>query len=174
MKKIYSLMLCAMMALSCQTVSAQKGEKAVGLNFSYGSKFEQMGVGIKGQYHFTNHFRGEASFDSFFKKDGVSMWDINFNFHYVIPIAQGLKVYPLVGLTYTHWSSDLDVEVDSDGWGFDISIDGGTSKDEVGANIGGGFQIDFSPNFSFNFEAKYQLISDFDQAVISLGIAYRF
>ena len=41
-------------------------------------------------------------------------------------------------------------------------------------NFGGGAEFDLSNEFMMNFEVKYQLVSDFDQAIFSLGIAYMF
>lgn len=92
------------------------------------------------------------------------MWDINFNAHYLFPITEKIKVYPLAGFTFTNWSVSYSEAF--------ISISGTESR--FGANLGGGFQYDVSDNFILNAEVKYQLISDFDQAVFSIGAAYRF
>ncbi|MBR6296833.1 MAG: outer membrane beta-barrel protein [Treponema sp.] len=43
-----------------------------------------------------------------------------------------------------------------------------------GANLGGGIQYDITNNFIINAEAKYQLISDLDQVVFTIGLAYKF
>lgn len=45
----------------------------------------------------------------------------------------------------------------------------------VGVNIGGGADFALtSMAWIMNFELRYQLVSDFDQAVFNLGFAYRF
>lgn len=81
MKKFF-LMLCVAL-LSVGAFAQVKGDKSVGLNLSYGTEISNLGIGVKGQYNFTDAIRGEASFDYFLKKDGLKMWDININAHYL-------------------------------------------------------------------------------------------
>lgn len=134
---------------------AQKGEKAVGVNLSYGTEISNIGIGVKGQYNFTDAIRGEVSFDYFLEKDYLKMWDINVNAHYLFNVAEKIKVYPLAGLAYTNWSA---VETLS----------------RFGANLGGGAQYDINEKLSLNLDIKYQFISDFNQAVFGVGAAYKF
>lgn len=171
MKKLF-LILC--ITLVSMEVFAQKGEKAIGLNLSYGTEISNLGIGAKGMYNFTNAIRVEAGFDYFLKKDYVSMWDINVNAHYLFPIAEKFKVYPLVGLTYTNWKLDGNSLMgDIDGIPMeDENYDASTGK--FGVNLGAGIQYDITDKWAVNFELKYQLISDFNQAVFGIGIAYKF
>lgn len=104
------------------------------------------------------------------------MWDINVNAHYLFPVAKGIKVYPLVGVCYTNWSSDAgysDME-GMEGWGDDIEDEGSDSSGKFGVNLGGGVQYDINDRWAVNFELKYQLISNFNQAVFGIGVAYKF
>ena len=78
MKKLLVLVCAAIVSMSA---SAQKGDKAIGVNLSYGTKVKNIGLGVKGQYYLTDRLRGEASIDYFLKKDDVSTWDINANLH---------------------------------------------------------------------------------------------
>lgn len=156
MKKCILFALCAIISMG---VYAQAGKKAIGLYASYGTEIKNIGIGAKGQYNFTDAFRGEASFDYFLKKDHISMWDVNLNVHYLFPVGDSFRVYPLAGLSYTRWKIDI-VESASTG--------------KFGANLGGGIELDLSSHLVLNAEAKYQLISDFDQAVFSVGFAYKF
>lgn len=174
-KSLLVIMLCVI-GLG---VYAQKGEKAIGVNLGYGTEISNLGIGAKFQYGITDAIRAEASFDYFLKKDGVSMWDINLNAHYLFPVADKFKVYPLVGLTYTNWKlgGDMDSDLgDNDfdyGYGEEIDIeDSNTGK--FGVNLGAGVEYAISSNLSVNFELKYQLISDFNQAVFGVGVAYKF
>lgn len=180
MKKIILFSLCAFFSMGA---FAQTGEKAVGLNVSYGTEIKNIGIGVKGQYNFTDAIRAEASFDYFLKKDGLSMWDMNLNAHYLIALGDKLKVYPLAGLSFTNWKSDIKWEVDDD-FGDDYFDDdyfddddddlGSWSESKFGLNVGGGLQYDLTDKLIFNAEAKYQFISDFDQFVFSVGLAYKF
>ena len=60
----------------------------------------------------------------FFENDNVSMLDLNVNFHYLCPVAQSVKLYPLFGLTMSNWMFDMhDLDVDWDG--DHVHVDGG-------------------------------------------------
>lgn len=171
--------------------SAQAKTAAVGLNLNYGTEIESLGLGVKGSYCFTDHIRGEASFNYFFPKDHFTMWEINANAHYLFNIGDKFKVYPLVGLTYVHghWSNKYSVggggnsdSGDGDwGWGApmrkangSVTINESYNTGKFGVNLGGGAQYDLTDNLMLNFEVKYSLVSDLDQCVISLGAAYKF
>ena len=161
MKK-YFITMCIALVGFC--AFAQKGEKSVGLNFSYGTPHSNLGIGIKGQYNFTDAIRGELSGDYFLGDDMLNMWDININAHYLFNVAEKIKVYPLVGVTYTNWNVDFDF------WGESYS----ESTGRFGANLGGGVQYDINDIFAVDFEAKYQLIGDWNQLVFGIGAVYKF
>ena len=183
MKKSLLAMVVAFVSISA---SAQQGEKALGLNLSYGTDHKAIGIGVKGQYGLTDALRAEAAFDYFLKKEGLSMWDINVNLHYLFPITEQFKVYPLAGIAFTNWTSDFgdgdDYDYDYDwnfsktrAWDDDYDYEGGSSStSKFGFNIGAGLQYDLTEKLRINFEAKYQIISDFDQPIFSVGLAYKF
>ena len=141
MKKI--IIAACMALLGCGSVFAQQGKQAIGGNLSYGTEIESVGIGLKYQYNITDQIRIEPSMNYFFKNDGLSMFDINANIHYLFPIASNVSLYPL-----------------SDG--------------KFGVNLGAGMEFDLDKSWSLNFDIKYQLISDLDQAVFNLGVAYNF
>ncbi len=180
MKKLFLTMCIALVSVGA---FAQKGEKAVGVNLSYGTEISNLGIGVKGQYGLTDAIRLEAGFDYFLEKDYLSMWDINVNAHYLFSVADKIKVYPLVGLTYTNWKADLKGAT-QDFWGGEYDEDisdyydeeggGSASEGKFGVNLGGGVLYDINDKWAVNFEIKYQLISDMNQAVFGLGIAYKF
>ncbi len=180
MKKLF-LTLCV--ALIGTAAYAQKGETAIGVNVGYGTEISNLGIGVKSQCGLTDAIRLEAGFDYFFEKDNLSMWDININAHYLIPLADKIKFYPIVGVTYTNWKVDFkefDIfdKIASSYYnptGSTLMTDGGSkSEGKFGVNLGGGVQYDINDKWSVNFEVKYQLISDFNQAVFGLGLAYKF
>ncbi len=141
------------------------------------TEIESIGLGLKYQYNITNPIRLEPSLNYFIENDNVSMLDVNMNLHYLCPVGRSVKLYPLFGFTFSNWMFDL-------GDGFDIDVDGDhihIDKDDdhhnecrVGVNIGGGADFVLTSNWIMNFELRYQLVSDFDQAVFNLGFAYRF
>ena len=97
MKKIFIFL--GLMFVMLSSTYAQKGRQAIGFGLSYGTEIESAGLGIKYQYNITNPLRIEPSFNYFFENDNVSMLDLNVNFHYLCPVAQSVKLYPLFGLT---------------------------------------------------------------------------
>ena len=162
MKKLLLLVCAAVMSLSA---SAQAGDKALGAQLVFGSETNSLGFGVKGQYYFTDHIRGEGSFDYFLKNKGISMWDINANVHYLFDVADKFKVYPLAGLGYTNWSykheyAGAPVVEGSDG--------------RLAVNLGGGVEYELTKNLNVNAEAKYQIISNYNQLVPGVGVAYKF
>ncbi len=141
------------------TVSfAQKGTSQIGVDLKYGSENDNIGLGIRGQHNFTDHIRGELAFSYFLKNDFLTNWDISANVHYLFPVSQKITLYPILGLTYTAWNSEFFSE----------------AIDRLGANIGAGAQFDLSSNWCINAEIKYQLVSDLDQVIPSIGVGYKF
>ncbi len=162
MKKLLLLVCAAVMSLSA---SAQAGDKALGAQLVFGSETNSFGLGVKGQYYFTDQLRGEASVDYFFKNKGVSMWDINANVHYLFDVADKFKVYPLAGLGYTNWSYKYEFE------GLPV-VEGTVGR--LAVNLGGGAEYALTDNVSVNAEAKWQIVNNYNQLVLGVGVAYKF
>ena len=162
MKKLLLLVCAAVMSLSA---SAQAGDKALGAQLLFGSKTNNIGLGVKGQYYFTEQSRGEASFDYFLKNQGVSMWDINANVHYLFDVADKFKVYPVAGLGYTNWSYKYEYA------GHTIAEG---SDGRIAINLGGGAEYELTKDLSVNAELKYQIISNYNQLLLGVGVAYKF
>ena len=146
---------------------AQMGEKAIGANVSFGKEINGFGIGVNGLYNFTNTIQSEAYVDYFFKTDETSLLDAGINLHFLFPIGNKMRIYPLVGLTISTWMFDFDddeILEDEDSW----------TESKFGINIGAGYQYDLTDKLFISVEAKYQLISDYDQAVFKVGLAYKF
>lgn len=178
MKKIILTIVAALIGVC--SFSQEKGDKSVGLNLSYGTEISNIGLGLKGQYNFTDAIRGEASFDYFLEKDAMKMWDINLNAHYLFPITDKIKIYPLAGFTYSNWKGGWSID-DSEirEWMEEMGAedeDYGDSSNmgRCGVNLGAGASYDLNNKLSVNFEVKYQLISDFNQIVFGVGVSYKF
>ena len=171
MKRFFIIALVAFIGMSVQAQSV-KGDMAAGVNVAYGTKdgLSNFGIGAKFQYNLSDAIRIEPSATYFFKKDYTKMWDINVNFHYLFNVAEKFTVYPLAGVSLVGAKAEVD--------GFSIAgIEvGGASASETkfGANLGGGAQYWLTESFALNFEVKYQLVSDFDRPVFSLGGVVKF
>ena len=159
MKKFF--MLFAMVLVSA-TMFAQQGYKAAGINLNYGmhSDVKNFGIGAKFQYGFLQNLRAEASFNYYFEKDHVTDIEIDLNAHYLLPVGGNVVVYPLAGIAWLNKSMSY----------------GGYSKSEsrIGLNLGCGIEYPIANNIKVNAEAKYELISDFNRPVFSIGAAYAF
>lgn len=149
---------------------AQKDKKSIALNLSYGTEIENIGIGIKGNYFITNEVRAEVGFNRFLNKSNANMWDINANLHYLFNLSDKLAFYPLLGFTLTNWGSARKV------------IDETTQKTEkiwsyssrLGANFGVGVQYNFNERVFSLLEVKKQVVSDYDQTTVSLGLGMKF
>lgn len=177
--------------------SSDDSRGAIGVNVTYGTELGSVGFGVKGQYRFIDQFRGEAAFEYFLKKDNVSAWDVNVNLHYLIPVANNLKVYPLAGVTYMRVISHFETSAISSyssapnplnysslasyQAALENYLRGGessstTSSDgHFGANLGAGIEYDLSDSWKIGFETKYQIIGKgFSQVAFTVGAAYKF
>ena len=144
MKKFF-LMACLLTMSTA--LFAQQGATSVGINLNYGmhEDYKNFGVGVKTQYEFIDNVRGEASYNYFFKKDYLTMYDVNLNVHYLFN-AGGLRIYPLAGVTLLGTSLEvLGVKA---------------SDSDLGFNVGGGLEFPITNALKFNAEAKYQIVKD--------------
>jgi outer membrane protein X len=177
MKKL--VVLFSMMFFVMSSALAQKGIQAGGVHLTYGTEIESFGIGVKYQYNITDNIRLEPSMNYFFKnKNDVDQFDLNANVHYLFPIASNVRIYPLAGLSFARWSNvtkyeELDFETTRSGVNVKYeSLDDDATR--LGVNVGGGAECDITNNLMLNFELKYQFVSDFDQAVFNIGVAYMF
>lgn len=151
MKKIFIFL--GLMFVMLSSTYAQKGRQAIGFGLSYGTEIESAGLGIKYQYNITNPLRIEPSFNYFFENDNVSMLDLNVNFHYLCPVAQSVKLYPLFGLTMSNWMFDMhDLDVDWDGDHVHVDDGGNHNEFRIGVNLGAGAEFALGRNWAMNVE----------------------
>lgn len=180
------MLFAVLMAFS--SAFAQKGEKAASVNLGYGSGsfHKAFKIGAEFKYNVTDAIRIAPGFDYFLKRDGVGLWSANVNGHYLFDIksVEGLKIYPLVGLTLlgSTGAGSGDVDIDDDWSNYypdydkeldDMEGDSGNMT-KFGANLGAGIQYPVLPNLDLGFELKYQFVSDFDQVVFGVNAAYKF
>lgn len=170
--KRFFITICLVIVSVC--TFAQKGEKTIGVNLSYGSEIKNIGIGVKGQYLFTDHIRGEASFDYFLKKYGLTMWDINANIHYLFNVGEKVKIYPLAGVGYVNFSGGVEYDYDYDYYTRAYDDEGSSSISRIAINLGGGVQYGLTERININAEVKYQIIENFNQIVPSIGVAFKF
>lgn len=161
MKKLLLALACVC-GFSCNTF-AQKGVSEIGAHINYGTKIESVGLGVHYRYGITDAVRLEPSASFYFKKDGVSMFDLGANVHYLIPLADKLILYPLAGAAFSSWRFD--------GFGVDEFKD---TASRLAVNLGGGLEVPVSEHVAVGAEVKYQIIKDLNQLVVGLNLSYKF
>ncbi len=169
------LFLTAVIALLSIGAYAQKGQTYLGGQLAYPTEIESLGIGVKGGYGITDAIRAQATFDYFLKKNNVSWWDLNLDVHYLFPLGNNIKVYPLAGLTYLRGSVDgFTQTVNTPDGTVTVGSNESYSDGNLGLNLGGGFQYDLTDKLVLNAEVKFQIIKNTNQGVISAGLAYKF
>ena len=173
---IKKLLLPLCLVLLSTAAYAQKydepegGDWALGINIptTWGDNVH-LGVQPKVQFYATSRFRMEASFGYYFKAKERIDWDVNFNFHYLIPMKDtGLWIYPILGVQALHRHYTYSKEFK------DQSPVDYSDKMRVGLNLGAGIQYDVEENLYVNAEMKYTYTNDFDRVNLLVGVGYRF
>ncbi|MBQ6167010.1 MAG: outer membrane beta-barrel protein [Muribaculaceae bacterium] len=158
MKKYILLAIVAIAAAI--NIHAEQGDVSLGAEFVYASKHSMAGLGAQVQYEPITNWRFAPEFIYFFKNDGLSALNVNFNVHYIIPTSSSFAIYPLVGFTYGHYKADALV--------------GSVTEDRCGANVGLGAQYRIKDNLHFFTEERFQIMKNFNQSVTVLGLKYTF
>ncbi len=135
-------------------------QTSLGGGVSYGSEIDEPGINIRGGAMLGDNFRISGDLNYFFPGDDgfydVDVWGLNFNGAFILPSNEGLYVYPLAGLNITTIKSELGDFEDT--------------RTEMGLNLGGGLGVNLGAVTPF-IEGKY-VISDYDQAVVSVGLLF--
>ena len=156
MKKVFLAMSIALISMSAMAQQS-KGDMAAGVKLLYGTEIENVGLGGRLQYMLTDNLRGEGSFDYFFEKNDLNMWNINANVHYLCPVAESTTIYPVFGLGLCNIYSDMV-----------------HNSVKLCLNLGAGIQQDVAKDLALDLEAKYQIINHHNQFVASIGCIYKF
>jgi outer membrane protein X len=143
--------------VSMAAFAQKKGDMAAGANVvvGIGRSYTNFGAGPKFQYNILDAIRAEGSFTYFFEKDYFSVWEVNLNGHYLVPIGEKMVVYPLAGAGVMGFSK-------------------GYYSREFSFNFGGGVDFLLTDKMFFNVELKHKLGDYWDRTQLSAGIAYRF
>ena len=134
----------------------QQGQSAVGFNIGYGFDSKNATLGVDYRYCITDAVRLSPSLTYFVKNDNHSTWAIDLNAHYVVKLSEMFGFYPLAGLSLSFWKA------------------GPWDATRFGANIGLGGEVYATDNLSIGLEVKYNIIKDFDQAMLGVRVGYSF
>jgi len=166
--KILFLTLCVAL-FSVGAFAQEKGEMAAGGVLNYNTDASMVGIGARFQYFFIDNLRGDAEFDYFLKKDGVSTFGLMASAHYLFPINEQFAVFPLAGFGFQSVKIDgIDMHVGN----VHVESDSSTTTDWVG-QVGGGVQYFFTEKLGGTAEVKYQF-HDSGAVVLAAGVIYKF
>ena len=159
MKKLFVTLVVSMFALCGFAQSA--GDVAVGGNVGIapsiesGHGFTNFGLGLKAQYNISDPVRLEADLDYWATDKQKGVVDFTANVQYLFKIADGVTVYPTVGIGYGHLNGN-------DVWSANRFV--------INAGVGGEYRC--SSKISCGLEIKYQYMKDFQRLPITIGMTY--
>ena len=154
MKKLF-FVIC-MMLMSVATF-AQQGKMTVGIHGDYMiDSPKNFGIGANVGYEVLNNVRGVAEFNYFFKKDYVSMWNVDVNAEYLFKAGDAFTISPLAGVSL-----------------LGLSWEGGGSDSELGLNLGAGVEYQLSENLALKAEYNYKTNYD-GNSFIKFGVVIPF
>ena len=78
-----------LMAVTSMMASADVGEWSLGGQFVFGTEGSMPGVGLKFQSNYSHAWRSAVSGNYYFKKNGVSCFDLNAEQHYLFELLSG-------------------------------------------------------------------------------------
>lgn len=163
------LMVMLMLVLFSMGVYAQQGQSSAGLTIGYGFDSNNATFGLDYRYYLTDQVRLTPSLTHFVKNDGVSAWAIDMNAHYVFKLSEMFGFYPLAGLSLSFWKGSYDLDMDGIG-----RVKASANETRFGANIGLGAEVYATDRITVGLEAKYNIIKDFDQALLGVRVGYNF
>lgn len=164
MRKIILLFTLFLILGSSKMLAQYEGTFGMGVHTGYAKEINSVGGGVHLHYYYTNNLRFAPSYTAYIPVKGRSMWDVDLDAHYMIPLNWEFSFYPIGGLSYTQWKykPSGDSGFESMDW----------SKWRPGLNLGVGFQYDFRYKVRAGIEMKYQAIKDFSQVQIMFGIGF--
>ncbi|MDR2498812.1 MAG: porin family protein, partial [Tannerellaceae bacterium] len=143
---IFTIAAAALLVLATETASAQLSKTAIGGNLaiSFDRDNFYFGIAPKGQYYFTDNFRGEAVVTFFLPKNSIMFLDLGINLHYLFPIADNASLYPILGASFYAMSEEKRSDL---------------SLWPTGA-LGGGIELAFLENWVVSGELKYKITTN--------------
>lgn len=140
---------------------------SAGGGVAYNATVETPGLNLRGYYNKGEHFCFGPEFTYFFPKNEThgdeaiktSVWEINFNAHYIFEVNERLGVYPLFGFNYTKEKEAITY--------LSKAETKEESVDAFGVNLGAGLHVPL-PKFTPFIEYEY-VASNLSEHVITLG-----
>lgn len=164
MKRLLYISVLFMFLFSAKSFAQYEGTVGLGAHIGYGSTVKSVSAGVHMHYYHTNRARLAPSFTYYIPRKGNTVWQIDADAHYVLPVSWLFSVYPIAGINYSNFKYDVSntSAIGENGW----------FKQRVGANLGLGAQYDFGYKLRLSVEYKYQFIRNFSQSTVTAGIGF--
>ena len=169
MKKL--ILSAAALTLCAAGASAQHaGQFGIGVNLGVQPVIEGKGsptnflLGGRLQYSATDLIRVAVDLNGGFEDKSVSTFTATANADFMVPVTNGLYVYPTVGLGYGNLHSSFDF--------MGASVTSNDSRFVF--NIGIGAEYEFSKNIAAGLEFKYQYMKDYGSLPVFVNVSYKF
>lgn len=152
--------LIAIIALIFLSVAGygQRRQSSAGVNVGYALDGESATFGLDFRHNVWRNVRIAPSVMHMFRNHGISAWYLEFDGHYVVPVTRNFAFYPIGGLGMSVWNLK--------------GHDGNQTR--VGLNVGLGAELYATDQVSVGTDMKYNLTSNYDQALIAVRVAYHF
>lgn len=168
MKKFVMMLMLAVLSLGAYA-QTQQGQSALGFNIGYGFDSKNATLGLDYRYCITDEVRINPGLTHFVKNDGLSAWAIDLNAHYVVKLSEMFGFYPLAGLSLCFWNFGGKLDLGNYG-----KLEVSDTETRLGANIGLGGEVYATGDLTIGLEVKYNIIKDFDQALLGVRVGYSF
>ena len=157
MKPLRFVLLAAVTAFVVNAVEAAPPlPMAFAATYNWSVKDHQHGFGLKLPTDLGHRLRLEPEFVYFAAHDDVTALHLNVNLHWRVPLFNAFGVYPLLGLSYSHWGYE------------------GPNASRWGANVGCGAEYRFARRLSALTEVRLLLVSRESQPIYTFGLNYHF
>jgi opacity protein-like surface antigen len=164
MKRVIGLSVLLLVLYSAVAFAQFEGTVGVGVHAGYGNSAGNIGAGLHLHYYHTNQLRFSPAYTRYLPGKGVSMWEVDADAHYLIPVTWLFSFYPVAGLNYSNRKFDSSKMDGSD----PVDI----TRRRIGANLGMGLQYDFGYKTRVSFEYRHRFIRDFSHSCFMAGIGF--
>ncbi len=165
MRKSVLLIMVLFLISASKSFAQYNGTFGMGARLSYASEIQRPGIGLDIHYYLNNNVRLAPSLTYYMQVKNKSMWNIDADIHYIVPIGTEFSLYPLAGVHLSEWKNKTQL--------IDINERNIYNK-RLGLNAGMGFQYDFRYKARTSFEVKYQSIKDYSQVAFMVGVGFWF
>lgn len=167
--KRFLRVLTLVLILAAGTLAApaqtHRGEKSFGVKAGYISCNRSAVGGLVFQYSFGRHVRIAPQLGVVFRHQDHDAFTVDVDVHFPISLGSARAAfYPLAGLAFNSWTGHKTVDTD------DVT----THTNNMGGNLGGGFEFRCTPSLKISVEGRYTFLKHFSNAQVVAGIAYVF